>query len=144
MATAKAIPEVNFDGDQLLKRNNSPAEPLQHVWVNADKHVSIPTVTTTDGADIRATIAVSGLKDGEWVQLFFRVMQKRTGEERHVSGDDPVYIFASSVGQPSVHFTFADSIGAASGWQSVLRIAVRTNSETATIRRRQIRGWQKD
>lgn len=141
---ADAVPiKIDFDDDQLLTKDATGA-PAQHVWIN-DKNGASIVVGVSSGVDIRATIAVSGLKEGERVQLFFHKVWRKAGEtDINKGGDDPVYItHIPGVSSPSVHFTFAGSLGKAdTGWTPAIRITAKTTSETAVITRRQIRGWR--
>lgn len=141
---ADAVPiKIDFDDDQLLIKDVTGA-PAQHVWIN-DKNGASIVVGASSGVDIRATIAVSGLKEGERVQLFFHKVWRKAGEtDINKGGDDPVYItHIPGVSSPSVHFTFAGSLGKAdTGWTPAIRITAKTTSETAVITRRQIRGWK--
>jgi hypothetical protein len=137
MTIAERIPDINFDGKQLLEPGVE-----QHVWINDKQHVSIIDEPSA-GIDLRATITVSGLKAGERVQLYFHKQWRGKAALKtiHKGYDDSVYIYAG--GPPSVHFTFAGHLSKAdAGWTAVIRIGVKTNSETAVITKRQIRGWR--
>lgn len=140
MADAEPI-KIDFDGAQPLVKDDPAKNDDPNIWINAEKYVSI-VVGASTGVDIRATITVSGLKPGERVQLYFRKQWKKDGADSLDKGnDDSVFIYGGS--SPSVHFTFAGSLGKAdTGWTPVIRIGVRTNSETAVVTKRQIRGWK--
>ena len=137
---ANAVPiRFDFDDDQLLTKDVE-----QDVWVKDGHSTSIIQGDST-GIDIRATIAVSGLKEGESVRLWFHKEWKKTGEtDVHKGSEDPVYVVpVAGVGFPSVHLTFAGSLAKAdTGWTPVIRITAKTASETAVVTRRQIRGWK--
>ena len=132
MATATAV-KVSYKGDQLL----NDTEP--HIFINAATDKTI-VKDSSEGIDLTATIEVDGLKEGEFVDVWWSREWKKSGATDQIKGGDiPITIRAND----AVQVRYADKLSKAdTGWIACLRLRYATNSKTAKVVALQVRGWK--
>jgi hypothetical protein len=137
---ADAVPiKVTYNDEQALT-----AEATGHVHINAEKHTSV-VEGSSDGIDVTAVVEVEGLKEGEYVHVWWRKEWKKTGSaDQNKGGDIQDSAFPGVAGAKAfAQVRYADKLPKAdAGWTACLRLMYSTNSKTAKIVRRQIRGWK--
>jgi hypothetical protein len=100
---------------------------------------------SSDGVDCTSSIAIEGLKEGEYVKIFWCVEWKREGKPDESKGNsmDALILFTPVVNRVSGHVRYATKLRKAdAGWTACLRLRYATNSKTAKIVRREFRGWK--
>jgi hypothetical protein len=131
MATATAV-RVSYKGAQ-------PLDAGSHIYINAAEDVTIVR-DGSEGIDLTATVDIDGLKEGEFVDIWWSREWKKSGATpRVVGGDIPITVR----GNDAVQIRYADKLSKAdTGWIACLRLRYATNSKTAVMAALQVRGWK--